>query len=130
MKRTLPRLAAMVAASTMAALFFTTSPAILAQDPGVTQLLIAHLDKFSGPVMLIVAEALGITEIQGKSINQGARAHKSPKRLVDVPIADTDLDEHGPSLATSPKNKKLLVQGNHLVVPVPRAVRCEARHSS
>jgi hypothetical protein len=128
MKRTLPRLAAMAAALTMAALFFTTSPTILAQDPGVTQLLIAQLDKFSGSVMLIVARELGVTEIRGKSLNQqGATAHNSPKRLVDVPIANTGFNEEQPALATSPKNKKLLVEGNLVFLG---DVRCEERHSS
>jgi hypothetical protein len=120
----------------------TASPnANLAQDAlpaEVSEQLKAQLERFSGMPMFILAQHLGVTEIQGKSIkppSDGPKGTHSPKKLMDVPIG-TDLTAHEnePTVATSPKNKKLLVVGNHREPPPGSpftvATRCEARHSS
>jgi hypothetical protein len=104
----------------------------LAQDllpPEVEELLKVQLERFSTMPMLITAKQLGVTEIQGKSINaQNQNAQTSPKRLIDVPIAtDPVAHENEPTVATSPKDKKLLVAGYHFIT---NTVRCHARHSS
>jgi hypothetical protein len=89
--------------------------------------LVADLPKYSGMPMLIVAQELGITEIQGKPIQASQAGGGSPKRFVDVPIGNSASDENEPSIATSPKDKKILVAGNHVITNV---VRCAAYRST
>jgi hypothetical protein len=95
----------------------------------VQEVLKVQLERFSTMPMLLTADQLGITEIQGKTIEpQQEDRHNSPRRLTDVPVANHPVaHENEPTVATSPKNKKLLVAGNHFITAV---VRCEARHSS
>ncbi|TMQ54573.1 MAG: exo-alpha-sialidase [Candidatus Eisenbacteria bacterium] len=108
----------------------TASPtADLVQMPAeVQELLKLQLERFSTMPMLLTADFLGLTEIQGKPTKpQTQDTRGSPKRLIDVPIANTTADENEPSVATSTKDKKLVVVGNHRITGT---VRCEARHSS
>lgn len=89
----------------------------------------AQLQRFSTMPMLIMADELGVTEIQSKQIEPLSQSgHNSPKKLTDVPIANhPTAHENEPSVATNPKKKKLLVAGNHFITAT---VRCEARRSS
>jgi hypothetical protein len=100
-----------------------------ALPPDVEDVLRAQLERFSTMPMLLTAELLGVTEIQGKPTKpQTQDTHGSPKRLIDVPVAtDPIAHENEPSVATSTKDKKLLVAGYHFITGT---VRCEARHSS
>jgi hypothetical protein len=95
----------------------------------VQELLKVQLERFSTMPMLLTADRLGITTVQEKSINPAQQdAHNSPQKLTDVPVANHPIaHENEPTVATSPKNKKLLVAGNHFITAT---VRCEARHSS
>ena len=98
-------------------------------SPEVQELLKVQLERFSTMPMLIMARELGLTEVQGKQIDaQTQNAQASPRRLKDVPIGDhPTAHENEPTVATSPKDKKLLVSGYHFITNV---VRCAARHSS
>lgn len=94
----------------------------------VQDVLKVQLQTFSTMPMLLAAEELGVTEIQGRPTNGPSQnAQSSQQRLRDIPIANTPVDENEPTVVTSPKDKKLLVAGNHRITGV---VACEARHSS
>ena len=90
----------------------------------------AQLEHLSTMPMLLTADQLGVTEIQGKSIHpQNQEAHNGPKKLNDVPIANhPTAHENEPTVTTNPKKKNLLVAGNHFIIG--GRVRCEARNSS
>jgi hypothetical protein len=98
----------------------------------VQELLKVQLVNFSTMPMLLMADILGVTEIEGKSLKQESQdASTGPKRLIDVPIsADLVAHENEPTVATSPKNKKLLVSGYQSQSPSGNVVRCHARRSS
>jgi hypothetical protein len=107
----------------------TASPSADVAQAKDQDLLREHLGMFSTMPMLLAAKELGLTEIQGRPVDpSGEDSYNSPKKLVDVPIADhPTAHENEPSVATSPKDKKLLVVGYHFITNV---VRCAARHSS
>jgi hypothetical protein len=95
----------------------------------------AQLEYYSTGLQVVMAEMLGVTELQGKPINpQGATTHNSPQRLFDVPISVNPLkNENEPTIATSPKNKQNLVVGSHFFDPPPSPPgvnRCKAFTSS
>ena len=90
-----------------------------------------QLEYYSTVPQLLIAEMLGVTEIQGKPINpESETTHNSPKRLFDVPIGFDPLrNENEPTIATSTKDKKKLVVGTHQSrAPLP--LQCVAFTSS
>lgn len=98
--------------------------------PDVQELLKAQLPNFSTTAMLFLADLLGVTEIDGKAIRQPSQnSGTSPKRLIDIPISnDAVAHENEPTVATSPKNKKLLVSGYQF--STGNVAACHARRSS
>lgn len=125
----------LAAASATAALVLTgSSVRASAQDAlsdEARELLKIQLEYYSTVPMLLIAEMLGLTEVQGKPINpESQTTHNSPKRLFDVPIGfDPIRSENEPTVATSPKDKKKLVVGSHLSrAPLP--TQCVAFTSS
>jgi hypothetical protein len=107
---------------------FTASTA---QEPDAVR---DKLDRLSTLPMLIAADELGVTEIQGKDISGGGSppGNAQAKRLRDVPIGvHPTKHENEPSIAANPRNQKQLVAGSHYFgPPPPTAVRCVAYTSA
>src|SRR5439155_15880918 len=99
------------AASATAALVLTGSSgpasAQAALPAETRQILLGQLEYYSTVPQLLIAEMLGVTEIQGKPINPESQdTHNSPQRLFDVPIGNNPLvNENEPTIATSTKDK-------------------------
>jgi hypothetical protein len=125
----------LAAASATAALLLTGSSgpasAQAALPAETREILMGQLEYYSTVPQLLIAEMLGVTEIQGKPINpESETTHNSPERLFDVPIGfDPIRNENEPTIATSPKDKKKLVVGSHRSrAPLP--LQCVAFTSS
>src|SRR5262249_33465817 len=75
-----------------------------------------QLTLYTGSSSLIAAKVLGVTEIMGKPLNKGGGSpgKAKAKKLDDVGIGVSDLDENEPTVAANPKDKKKLVAGSHL----------------
>ncbi|HEY5573236.1 MAG TPA: sialidase family protein [Anaerolineales bacterium] len=86
---------------------------------------------FSGEPMLLRADALGITTIQGKDISESGipPSKGKPGRTDDVPIGvNPVIHENEPTVAANPANKKKLVAGSHYIGEIE--VACVAYTSS
>jgi hypothetical protein len=76
----------------------------------------AKLQYLSGMPMLIAADQLGVTEIQGKTVSSPGSQPGSanPPKTTDVGIGTDPVGhENEPSVASNPKDKKKLVAGSH-----------------
>jgi hypothetical protein len=106
-------------------------PSSIAQEADAVR---DKLDRFSTLPMLIAAEELGVTEIQGKDISNpgGSPGHAEAKKLLDVPIGvHPTKHENEPTVAANPKDKKRLVAGSHYFgPPAPTLNRCVAYTSA
>ena len=67
----------------------------------------------TGP-MLLRAEAMGVTVIEGKNITEGGQGENNEGLGVDVPVgADPAVDENEPTVASNPTDDNRLVAGSH-----------------
>jgi hypothetical protein len=75
-----------------------------------------QLTLYSGGSWLNSAKVLGVTQIMGKHLNKGGGSpgRAKAKKLDDVGIGVSDLEENEPTVAANPKDKKKLVAGSHL----------------
>jgi hypothetical protein len=76
-----------------------------------------QLTLYTGSSGLTAAKVLGVTQIMGKQLEKGGGSpgKAKTKKLNDVGIGVSDLDENEPTVVASPKDKKKLVAGSHLV---------------
>ena len=76
-----------------------------------------QLTLYSGGSWLTSAKVLGVTQIKGKPLNKGGGSpgKAKAKKLDDVGIGVSDLEENEPTVAANPKDKKKLVAGSHLI---------------
>jgi hypothetical protein len=76
-----------------------------------------QLTLYSGGSWLNSAKVLGVTQIMGKHLNKGGGSpgRAKAKKLDDVGIGVSDLEENEPTVAANPKDKKKLVAGSHLI---------------
>jgi len=92
------------------------------------------IQYLSGVPMLLMAEALGVTEIAGKPIDVAGSppGRAKPKKLRDVGIGvHPTKHENEPTVVTNPRDKKKLVAGSHFFgPPAPEGNRCVAYRSS
>ena len=74
------------------------------------------LTLYTGSSSLIAAKVLGVTQIMGKPLNKGGGSpgKAKAKKLDDVGIGVSDLQENEPTVVASPKDKTKLVAGSHL----------------
>ncbi len=85
-----------------------------------------NVQLHGGNAMLIMAKELDISTIQGKDIaSEGsALGFGKPKKLTDRGIGDVPLvHENEPTIASNPREKDILVAGNHFLGVPPRG-RC------
>ncbi len=96
-----------------------------------------RVQHLGGPSSFILAEAIGVTEVMGKSINATNASHAFGKisnssiEFEDVGIGvHATKHENEPTVVANPKNRKNLVAGSHYFgPPAPEDNRCVAYYS-
>ncbi len=84
-----------------------------------------QIEMLTGQAVVLMAKALGVTELRGKDVdpNQGPPGSGGPPKLRDVGIGITSAHENEPSVAANPTDKKFMVAASHKF-PAPGGVRC------